>query len=78
MKYAILAALLASGLAAASSASAQLAVRANERYCIEVFDSTGAHPLLCRFDTYEQCALSKTSPHDKCWLNPAVAFQQRR
>ena len=78
MKYAILAALLASGLAAAGSASAQQTVRANERYCIEVSDSTGIHPLLCRFETYEQCIMSKTAPGDRCMLNPYLAFQQRR
>lgn len=78
MKYAILAGLLAGGVIAASGAFAQQAVRVNERYCVEVFDSTGVHPLLCRFETYEQCLLSKTSPQDKCWLNPYLAFQQRR
>ena len=49
-----------------------------ERYCIEVIDHSGSNPWLCRFETYEQCLASKTSPQDKCWLNPYLAFQQRR
>jgi len=79
MKYAILAALLAGGMAAADSrALAQQPVRANERYCVEVLDKTGLHPWLCRFETYAQCVASKTSPGDRCWLNPHLGFQQRR
>jgi hypothetical protein len=78
MKYAFLAVLLAGGVIAASSASAQQPVRANERYCIEVLDDTGPNPWECRFETYAQCLASKTSPGDKCWLNPYLAFQQRR
>ncbi len=78
MKYAFLAALLVGGMAAASSTSAQQTVRANERYCVEVLDNTGPNPWLCRFETYEQCVASKTSPGDKCWLNPYLGFQPRR
>ena len=78
MKLALFVALLAGGVAAASGALAQQPVRANERYCIEVLDNTGLNPWLCRFETYEQCAASKTSPGDRCWLNPQLGFQQRR
>ena len=78
MKLAFFVALLAGGLAAASGALAQQPVRANERYCIEVLDDTGPNPWLCRFSTYEQCVASKSSPGDKCWLNPYLGFQQRR
>lgn len=78
MKLALYVALLAGGVAAASGALAQQPVRANERYCVEVFDSTGINPLLCRFETYAQCVASKTSPGDRCWLNPYLGFQQRR
>lgn len=78
MKLAFFVALLAGVLAVAGDASAQQPVGPRERFCIEVFDSSGSHPMLCRFETYEQCLLSKTSPQDRCWLNPYLAFQQRR
>ena len=78
MKLAFFVALLAGGMAAASGALAQQPVRANERYCIEVLDDTGPNPWQCRFETYEQCLASKSSQGDKCWLNPYLAFQQRR
>lgn len=78
MKFALFTALLLGGMAAAGGALAQQPVRANERYCIEVLDDTGANPWLCRFSTYEQCVASKSSPGDRCWLNPYLGFQQRR
>jgi hypothetical protein len=62
----------------AITANAQTAVPANQRYCLEVRDATGPHPLLCRFTTIEQCNASKTGQSDFCMLNPELAFQQRR
>ena len=44
----------------AATASAQTAVPANQRFCLEVRDATGPHPLLCRFTTMDQCIASKT------------------
>ncbi len=70
----VLAAVAASG----TPASAQPPTRANERYCLEVRDASGLHPLLCRFETMQQCIASKTSPNDGCMLNPWLAFQQRQ
>jgi hypothetical protein len=61
----------------ATSASAQTAVPANQRFCLEVRDATGPHPLLCRFTTMDQCIASKTGQSDFCMLNPVLAFQQR-
>jgi hypothetical protein len=62
----------------AASANAQTAVpAANQRYCLEVRDATGPHPLLCRFSTMEQCLASKTGQSDFCMLNPELAFQRR-
>lgn len=78
MKLAFYVALLAGVLAVAGSASAQQPVRPNERFCLEASDNTGNHPLLCRFTTYEQCLASRTGQGDRCWLNPILAFQQRR
>jgi hypothetical protein len=62
----------------ALAANAQTAVPANQRYCLEVRDATGPHPLLCRFTTIDQCNASKTGQADACMLNPELAFQQRR
>ena len=61
----------------ALAANAQT-VPANQRYCLEVRDATGPHPLLCRFTTMDQCIASKTGQSDFCMLNPELAFQQRR
>ena len=60
------------------AANAQTAVPANQRFCLEVRDATGPHPLLCRFTTMDQCIASKTGQADFCMLNPELAFQQRR
>lgn len=70
--------LLAGCAAAVGSAAAQQTVRPNETYCLEVVDHTGPNPFLCRYTTYEQCLASRTSQGDRCWLNPYLAFQQRR
>jgi hypothetical protein len=61
----------------AAAASAQTAVPANQRYCLEVRDATGPHPLLCRFTSLEQCNASKTGNSDFCMINPVLAFQKR-
>jgi hypothetical protein len=76
MKYPIL--ILAALAPLASTALAQTQVPANQRYCLEVRDATGPHPLLCRFETLEQCHASRTGGADQCLLNPVLAFQQRR
>jgi hypothetical protein len=52
-------------------------LRANERYCLQVVDHDGPHPLLCRFETLAQCNASKTWHGDRCMLNPYLAFQRR-
>jgi Protein of unknown function (DUF3551) len=62
----------------AATANAQTAVPANQRFCLEVRDATGPHPLLCRFTSMDQCIASKTGQSDFCMLNPELAFQQRR
>jgi hypothetical protein len=63
---------------AATAASAQQPVRANERYCLESYGPRGGTaPWLCRFETLAQCIASKTAPGDKCYLNPWLAFRQR-
>ena len=64
-------------LAGLPPADAQAPLRANQRYCLEVRDATGPHPLLCRFETLDQCYASRTGLTDWCMLNPHLAFQQR-
>ena len=71
---------IAAGLlgAATNSAGAEQPLRANERFCLEVRDATGPHPLLCRFENMSQCEASKTGFSDHCMINPVLAFQQQR
>jgi len=76
-KLALSAVLLALGIAGAS-AQAQVQVPRNQRYCLEAGGPDGLEPLLCRFETLEQCFASKTAPSDNCMLNPVLAFQRRR
>ncbi len=64
-------------IALAAPASAQETVRANERYCLQAYDPSPA-PLLCRFESLQQCSASRTSPSDYCLLNPILAFRERR
>jgi hypothetical protein len=78
MKRLALPFVLATSTMAAASALAQMPVPANQRYCLEVMDATGPHPLLCRFETMAQCEASRTWAGDHCMLNPVIAFQQRR
>lgn len=63
--------------AATMPVNAQSPLRANERYCLEVRDATGPHPLLCRFENMEQCVASKTGFSDHCMINPEIAFRQQ-
>jgi len=65
-------------VAVATQANAQGPLRANERYCLEVRDATGPHPLLCRFENMAQCEASRTGVSDHCMINPEIAFQQRQ
>lgn len=82
-KIAIAGALVAA-LAATGSAFAQYErVRANERFCLE--SSTGGPggggsggSYLCRYETWEQCMASRTTPGDRCMLNPRLAGQPIR
>ena len=64
-------------IALAAPVSAQETVRANERYCLQAYDPSPA-PLLCRFESLQQCSASRTSPSDYCLLNPILAFRERR
>ena len=75
LQSAVLAA--AAAIALAAPVSAQEPVRANERYCLQAFDPSPA-PLLCRYETLQQCIASRTSPLDYCLLNPVLAFRERR
>jgi len=60
------------------TASAQTPLRANERYCLLAYDNTGPNPLLCRFETMEQCSASRAGSTDRCMINPEFAYQQQR
>lgn len=64
-------------IALAVPVSAQETVRANERYCLQAYDPSPA-PLLCRYESLQQCSASRTSPSDYCLLNPILAFRERR
>ena len=49
------------------------------RYCIEMAEQGGtAGPPQCLFETLEQCIASKTSPSERCMLNPFTANEKRR
>jgi hypothetical protein len=37
----------------------------------------GGGPMLCRFNTYAQCAQSKNSFADSCIINPELTFRRR-
>ena len=83
MSKIITAAALLGALTVAESALAQQPpLRANERYCLETtggggLGGGGDGPLMCRFETMEQCFASKTWVGDRCLLNPWLAFRQR-
>lgn len=78
MNHLILAAALLALLAGLPLANAQAPLPANQRYCLETPDASGSYPLLCRFETLEQCYASRTSLTNVCMINPQIAFQQRR
>lgn len=61
----------------AAPISAQEPERANERYCLLAYDPSPA-PLLCRYESLQQCLASRTSPSDSCLRNPIFAFRERR
>jgi hypothetical protein len=69
-------------LLAAPGAGAQEKLRKNETYCLQAGagggESGGAPPLLCNFETREQCLASKTANSDWCILNPAIGFNRHR
>jgi hypothetical protein len=65
-------------LASMLPASAQTPLRANERYCLLAYDNTGPNALLCRFESVEQCNMSKAGSMDRCLINPELTFQQPR
>lgn len=64
-------------IALAAPAAVQGTVRTNERYCLQAYDPSPA-PLLCRYESLQQCSASRTSPSDYCLLNPILAFRERR
>ena len=66
-------ALCAAFIATQTAAMAEEKLRKNERYCLEVSGGRGGgnQPLLCRFETMEQCLQSKTGNTDRCGPNPA-------
>ncbi|HEY7675401.1 MAG TPA: DUF3551 domain-containing protein [Burkholderiales bacterium] len=77
MKTLLIVTAAATGALLAVVANAQTPVPANQRYCLEVRDASGSHPLLCRFATMEQCMASKASLGDVCLINPELTFQRR-
>ncbi|HLL27837.1 MAG TPA: DUF3551 domain-containing protein [Xanthobacteraceae bacterium] len=83
MKYRIFSAGLAVLLLApAVSAQAQEKLRKNETYCLQQGagggDTGGESPLLCNFETLQQCIASKTANSDWCMLNPAIDYNKKR
>jgi len=68
-------------LVLATRPNAQERLRKNETYCLQAGagggETGGAQPLLCRFETLEQCLASKTANSDTCMLNPAISFGNR-
>jgi Protein of unknown function (DUF3551) len=65
-------------LGAMVGAEAQEKLRKNETYCLQSAGGAndGPPPLLCNFETREQCLASKTTNGDWCMLNPALGFQK--
>lgn len=63
-------------------AKAQEKLRKNETYCLLTSEGGGegggGAPLLCRFETLQQCLASKTGNSDTCMLNPAIGYQPSR
>jgi hypothetical protein len=83
MKQITTAAALVAALAGTGGAFAQFEpVRANERFCLETSaggpGGGGGGSYLCRYVTIEQCMASRTTPGDRCMLNPRLAGQPIR
>lgn len=76
MLHLILPAALLASFAFTAPVKAQVPVPANQRYCLEVGDASGTHPLLCRFESLQQCNASKTALGDQCMINPYLVSQQ--
>jgi hypothetical protein len=76
-----LAGLVLALLAPAMKTEAQVKLRKNETYCLQMGagggDGGGAQPPDCRFETRDQCLASKTANSDTCMLNPAIGFGKR-
>ena len=63
----------------AVTADAQQKLRKNETYCLQAGAGAGhggAAPLLCSYETLEQCLASKTANSDTCMLNPVIGFSR--
>jgi hypothetical protein len=77
-----LATLLLAAVTQMGDAQAQEKLRKNETYCLLTSEGGGegggGAPLLCRFETLQQCFASKTSNSDTCMLNPAIGYQPAR
>jgi hypothetical protein len=67
------------GLIAVQAANAYDKVRPNETYCLETSMGPGgsAGPIMCEYETMEQCFASKASKGDICELNPILAFERQ-
>jgi hypothetical protein len=65
----------------AMKAEAQEKLRKNETYCLQRGagggQGGGDTPLLCRYETLEQCLASKTANSDWCMENPEIGFRKR-
>ena len=72
-------ALTVASLTLATTANAEQRLRKNETYCLQTAGGQhgGGDPLLCRFETMQQCIASKTTNGDWCMENPEIAFRRR-
>jgi uncharacterized protein DUF3551 len=75
IKIALGGALFVLTLSASSNAQEQL--RKNETFCLQSGASGGGAPLMCSFETREQCLASKTANSDWCMENPVIGFRKR-
>jgi hypothetical protein len=77
MKLLRLAPGLLAGALLAAPAAAQTPVTVY-RYCLQIVDESGNHPLMCRFHTFEQCLASRTWAGDRCVASPWYVPSSRR